>query len=287
MSDASPPVAVVSGASSGIGAATARALAAHGTTVVALARRAALLDPVVAACRRTAPESHAVVCDLLDLDAARGAVVDVVERFGRLDALVCVAGMPMRRRLEALSLDDVETVMRLNFTSPVAMTLAALPSMLARRRGTIVLVSSLVGRLGNGGEAAYCASKFALCGFAEAASVDLAGSGVDFATTGFAQALSGLQQAVGVLDSSFPPFSSSTATLRNLAGRLSGTTVELIGEIEEPEADASGPDDRPPVQLDEILMELLRLVESVVGTIPGVRQVLRIDTTVSSDLEDD
>ena len=59
------------------------------------------------------------------------------------------------------------------------MTLQAVPSMLERRRGTIVLVSSLVGRLGNGGEAAYCASKFALCGFAESASVDLAGSGVE------------------------------------------------------------------------------------------------------------
>jgi short-subunit dehydrogenase len=51
--------------------------------------------------------------------------------------------------------------------------------MLERRKGTIVLVSSLVGRLGNGGEAAYSASKFALCGFAESASVDLAGSGVE------------------------------------------------------------------------------------------------------------
>lgn len=179
MTDASPPVAVVTGASSGIGAATARALAATGTTVVAVARRAALLDAVVEDCRATAPLSHAVVADLCDLDAARGVVDGAVERCGRLDALVCVAGMPMRRRLEALRLDDLEAVMRLNFTAPVAMTLAALPTMLARRQGTVVLVSSLVGRLGNGGEAAYCASKFALCGFAESAAVDLAGTGVE------------------------------------------------------------------------------------------------------------
>jgi len=179
MSDASPPVALVTGASSGIGAATARALAATGTTVVAVARRREFLEAVVADCRRTAPASEAEVCDLSDLGAARAVVGAVLGRHGRLDALVCVAGMPMRRRVEALADDDVAEVMRLNFASPVAMTLAALPTMLERRCGTVVLVSSLVGRLGNGGEAAYCASKFALCGFAEAASVDLAGSGVE------------------------------------------------------------------------------------------------------------
>jgi short-subunit dehydrogenase len=179
MSDAPSPVAVVTGASSGIGAATARALARRGTTVVGVARRVARLDEVLEECRRTAPQSRAAVCDLSQLDDARAVVTDTVERNGRLDALVCVAGMPMRRRVDALSDDDVAAVMTLNYRSPVAMALAALPSMLARRAGTIVLVASLVGRLGNGGESAYCASKFALCGFAEAASVDLAGSGVE------------------------------------------------------------------------------------------------------------
>ncbi len=179
MSDAPSTVAVVTGASSGIGAATARALAARGTTVVAVARRASRLDEVVSDCRTTAPASRSVVCDLRDLDAARGVVSQVLDDLGRLDELVCVAGMPMRRRVEALSDTDVAEVMTLNYRSPVAMTLAALPSMLERKAGTIVLVSSLVGRLGNGGESAYCASKFALCGFAESASVDLAGSGVE------------------------------------------------------------------------------------------------------------
>jgi short-subunit dehydrogenase len=179
MSHASSPVAVVTGASSGIGAATARALAARGTTVVAVARRVSRLDEVVAHCRTTAPASRSAVCDLMDLEAARGVVTTVLDDLGNLDALVCVAGMPMRRRVDALSEADVTEVTTLNYLSPVAMTLAALPSMLERQRGTIVLVSSLVGRLGNGGESAYCASKFALCGFAESASVDLAGTGVE------------------------------------------------------------------------------------------------------------
>lgn len=118
MSHAPSPVAVVTGASSGIGAATARALAARGTTVVAVARRASRLDEVVADCRRTAPASRPHVCDLSDLDAARGVVTDVLDADGRLDALVCVAGMPMRRRVEALSDADVAEVMTLNFRSP-------------------------------------------------------------------------------------------------------------------------------------------------------------------------
>jgi short-subunit dehydrogenase len=173
------PVGVVTGASSGIGAACARALARRGTTVVGVARRADRLAAVLDGCREHAPSSIASVCDLADLDAARRVVTDTIERFGRLDVLVLNAGMPMRRRVQDLSERQVHEVLQLNYLSPVAMTLAALPHLLARRAGTIVIVSSLVGRLGNGGEAAYCATKFALCGFAEAASVDLSGTGVE------------------------------------------------------------------------------------------------------------
>jgi NAD(P)-dependent dehydrogenase (short-subunit alcohol dehydrogenase family) len=173
------PVGVVTGASSGIGAACARALARRGTTVVGVARRADRLAAVLDDCREHAPASVAMACDLRDLDAARAVVADTVERFGRLDVLVLNAGMPMRRRVQDLSEGQVKEVMELNYLSPVTMAIAALPHLLARRAGTIVIVSSLVGRLGNGGEAAYCATKFALCGFAEAASVDLSGTGVE------------------------------------------------------------------------------------------------------------
>ena len=178
MTDASS-VAIVTGASSGIGAATARALASKGTTVVCVARRADRLAAVVEACRGTAPHSDQIVCDLADLAAARAVVRDVLSTFGAVDVLVNCAGMPMRRTVQALTVADVEEVMALDYTSPVAMTLEVLPSMLERRRGTVVNVSSLVGRLGNGGEAAYCAAKAAMCGFTEAASVDLAGTGVE------------------------------------------------------------------------------------------------------------
>jgi NAD(P)-dependent dehydrogenase (short-subunit alcohol dehydrogenase family) len=173
------PVGLVTGASSGIGAACARALARRGTTIVGVARRAEQLEAVLDDCREHAPASIAQVCDLSDLAAARRVVIETIERFGRLDVLVLSAGMPMRRRVQDLVEQQVREVLELNYLSPVAMALAALPHLLAARRGTIVFVSSLVGRLGNGGEAAYCAAKFALCGFAEAASVDLSGTGVE------------------------------------------------------------------------------------------------------------
>jgi short-subunit dehydrogenase len=172
-------IAVVTGASSGIGAATARALAARGTTVVAVARRADRLGGVIEECRQSAPGSDYVACDLRDEVAATRLCGDLWERFGAIDVLVNNAGVPMRRQVTALTMADVDEVLHLNYRIPVAMTLAILPRMTRRGRGTIVNVSSLGGRLGIAGEAAYCASKFALCGFTEAASMDLAGTGVE------------------------------------------------------------------------------------------------------------
>src|SRR5438128_11565733 len=89
-------IAIVTGASSGIGAAVARDLASRGTTVVAAARRREMLEAVVADCRRGAPESEAAVCDVGDRAAIEGLAHDVLNRFGKVDVLVNNAGIPMR-----------------------------------------------------------------------------------------------------------------------------------------------------------------------------------------------
>src|ERR1035437_4645091 len=159
-------IALVTGASSGIGAATARALAA---------RRA----EVWGACRLHAPNSRSWVADLSDPAGAAALAEEAWETFGRLDVLVNNAGIPMRRPGTRISLEEVERVMRVNYLSPVAMTLAVLPRMVERGAGTIVNVSGLGGRLGITTEAAYSASKFALCGFSEAMAADLDGTGVN------------------------------------------------------------------------------------------------------------
>ena len=170
--------ALVTGASSGIGAATARLLADGGFTVGLVARRRDRLAQVLEDCRRSAPESQLWVADLGDLDAAEELAGRTWDDMGGLDVLVNNAGVPMRRSVKDLRPEEVERVMRINFLSPVRMTLAVLPRMLDRGRGVVVNVSSLAGRIGVTTEAAYSASKFALAGWSEAMAADLAGTGV-------------------------------------------------------------------------------------------------------------
>jgi short-subunit dehydrogenase len=164
---------LITGASSGIGAALALELASRGDTVGLVARREDRLGEVLDACRATAPESRCWVADLAEPGAPEAVAARALEAFGHVDVLVNNAATPARRPVTSLTAEDVARVMHVNLQSPVALTLALLPSMLERGRGTIVNVSSLGGRLGIQGEAAYCASKFALCGWSEALALDL------------------------------------------------------------------------------------------------------------------
>lgn len=170
---------LVTGASSGIGAALAPRLAERGATVGLVARRADRLDEVLAGCREHSPDSRRWVVDLADTDAAEATALRAWDEMGGLDVVVHNAAAPKRRTVTALSIDDVRRTMTLNFESPVRMTLALLPRMLERDRGTVVMVSSLGGRMGIEGEAAYSASKFALAGFSESMQLDLWDTGVD------------------------------------------------------------------------------------------------------------
>jgi len=171
---------LLTGASSGIGEATALALAAKGTRLGLVARRADRLADVAERCAHLgAREVEAWVCDLAELDAAEVVARQAEEHFGGIDVLVNNAGIPKRRAVTELTHDDVVHTMEVNHFAPVRMTLALLPGMLARGHGCIVNVASLGGRLGIRNEAAYCASKFAMCGWTEAMLADLHGTGVD------------------------------------------------------------------------------------------------------------
>ncbi len=162
---------LVTGASSGIGAALAPMLAAQGARVAVLARRADRLEEVLARCEG---EGHrAYPCDLADLAAAEATVLQAWDDMGGLDVIVHNAAIPKRRHVAELTNDEVENVMAVNYLSPTRMTLATVPRMLERGRGVHVYVSSLGGRLGIVHEAAYCASKYALCGWAESMAIDL------------------------------------------------------------------------------------------------------------------
>lgn len=169
---------LVTGASSGIGAALARALAARGDTVGLVARRESRLDEVLADCTPTSPSSRRWVADLEDLDRAGALALEVWDALSGIDVLVNNAAIPQVCHVTKLSNAEIERQMRVNYLSPVRMTMAVLPRMLERRRGTIVNVGSVGGRLGIAREAAYTASKFALTGWSEALALDLWGTGV-------------------------------------------------------------------------------------------------------------
>lgn len=169
---------LITGASSGLGAALARQLAAQHAVVGLIARRRDRLGEVLADCRRTSPASAMWVADLGDTAAVGRLAGQAWDGLGGIDVLVNNAAIPKRRPVTELDPDEVEAVMRVNFFAPMRMTLALLPRMLARGSGLIVNVSSVGGRLGIIHETAYCASKFALCGWSEAMAVDLHGSPV-------------------------------------------------------------------------------------------------------------
>lgn len=164
---------LITGASSGLGAALARRLAARGAVVGLVARRRDRLGEVLADCRRTSPDSAMWVADLADTAALADLALRAWDALGGVDVLVNNAAMPKRRSVIALDPAEAEEVMRVNFFAPMRLTLALLPRMLARGSGTIVNVSSVGGRFGIIHESAYCASKFALCGWSEAMAVDL------------------------------------------------------------------------------------------------------------------
>ncbi len=118
------------------------------------------------------------VADLADVELAGRVALEAWDAFGHLDCLVNNAGVPMRRLASKLDLATLEWVMRVNFFAPAHMGMVLVPQMTARGEGMIVNVSSVAGRLGNANEAAYSASKFALCGWSEAIAVDLYDTGI-------------------------------------------------------------------------------------------------------------
>jgi len=169
---------LITGASSGVGAALALALSGQGAVVGLIARRKDRLAEVLIGCQKSSPDSRMWVADLADTAAVGPLAIEAAEALGGIDVLINNAAVPKRRAVTALDPASVEAVMRVNFFAPMHLTLALLPSMLDRGEGLIVNVSSVGGRLGIIHESAYCASKFALCGWSESMAVDLHGTGI-------------------------------------------------------------------------------------------------------------
>jgi short-subunit dehydrogenase len=171
-------VVVVTGASSGIGHATALAFSRQGAAVVVAARRKDRLDALVAEIARGGGMALAVQCDV-----ARSADLDelvrlAMERFGRIDVLVNNAGFGFSGTIEDTPDDVMRELMDVNYLSAFRLTRLVLPIMRTQRRGHIVNVSSVVGKISFPFHGAYSASKFAMCAMTEALRGELAGSRV-------------------------------------------------------------------------------------------------------------
>ncbi|WCR29811.1 SDR family oxidoreductase [Paenibacillus thiaminolyticus] len=168
-------IVLITGASSGIGALTAQAVAAKGAVPVLTGRSRNKLEAAVLGITA----EHAVyTMDVTSDDDVERVITDVLKRFGRIDILLNNAGYGEFERVTDMSVARFAGMMDVNYMGVVRCTKAVLPHMLARRDGHIVNIASMAGKIGSPKSAGYSATKHAVLGFTNALRMELAGTGV-------------------------------------------------------------------------------------------------------------
>jgi 3-oxoacyl-[acyl-carrier protein] reductase len=165
MFDLTGKVALVTGGSRGIGRATAVALASHGARVVlGYAAREDAARQVVSTIEQAGGQAEALCFDVANAEATDRAIAEAARRSGRLDILVCSAGVSSNALLLELTEAELERLLSVNTKGALHCARSALKTMIRARSGRIILMSSVAGDMGNAGQAAYAASKAALIG---------------------------------------------------------------------------------------------------------------------------
>ncbi len=171
-------VAIVTGASAGIGRESALALAAEGAIIILTARRKERLEALVTQIEALGSKAAFVVGDARDESTAQTAVKTAMEFAGHIDILINNAGMGIYKNLVDTSAEDYDTLIDTNVRSTFLFTRHVTPVMIKQGSGTILMLSSMAGVYGFAGEAVYCATKFAQVGFAQALDRELRPHGI-------------------------------------------------------------------------------------------------------------
>jgi short-subunit dehydrogenase len=171
-------IVAITGASAGIGRATALRLAREGAAIAVCARRGDRLDEVAREVEQAGGQALAVRADVADPDQMTRLVAAAVERFGRLDVMVCNAGFGIAGAIDDIAPADMRRLVEVNLLGTYHAARAALPVFRRQARGHLIVVSSIVGKRGVPYMGAYAATKFAQVGLAECLRSEVAGSDI-------------------------------------------------------------------------------------------------------------
>jgi 3-oxoacyl-[acyl-carrier protein] reductase len=176
--DLNDQVAIVTGASQGLGKAVAICLAANGATVMCLARSADKLADTVSLIEAAGGKAEAVSCDVTDRAAAKAVIESAKEKYGRLDILVNNAGITRDKLMRGMSDEEWDDVIATNLTSCFVCSRTAAGIMRRAKHGRIINMASISGLIGNPGQANYSASKAGMIGLTRTLSKELISRGV-------------------------------------------------------------------------------------------------------------
>lgn len=223
-----PQVAIVTGASSGIGRASARRLAGAGYAILAVGRDAAALEDVCREIGQAGGTARGFTADVTAADAPRAIVARALSDFGRIDAVVNAAGIISSGAVHETSDEGWDTMLDVNVRAPFRLIREAAPALI-EQRGAVVNVSSVAGPRAFPGVAAYCVSKAAVDQLTRCAALDLAPKGVRVNAVNPGVVQTNLHRRSGMDETKYVEFLERSTTTHPL-GRV-GTTDEIAGLV--------------------------------------------------------